>query len=344
MELSQLIRQLGDIHGPSGFEQPIAELAEALLKPYCDSVETDVMGNLLAVRRCGKPGAKKLMLDAHMDEIGLIITGFDKGFLRFDTLGGIDSRMLPAREITILTEPPIRGVIATLPPHILSAEDREKSLDKKTLCIDAGLGEEEAPKLIPLGTPAVYTGSCRFLGERQLCGKAFDDRSCVAILIKVMETLAGKDLPVDLCVSISTQEEVGMRGAKTSAFSFMPDLAVALDVTHGHTPDAKKEETLEMGGGAAVGVGPGLTRSLSSLMIETAKKENIPYQIEVLKGNTGTNSWVIQTTGAGVATALLSLPLKYMHSPVEVIDLRDVQSVHDLLCAFILNVGEVLEA
>ncbi len=342
MELSELIQQLSEIAAPSGFEEPAARVIESLLSPFCDSVHTDVMGNVTAVKKCGKAGAKRLLLDAHMDEVGLIITGQEKGFLRFSFLGGVDRRMLPARRVKLLTDPPRWGVIDTMPPHVLTADEQDKAIEPDKLFIDAGLKEEEAEKLVPPGTPAVFDASCERLGPARLCGKALDDRACAAILIKVMEQLAGRDLSVDVCCLISTQEEVGCRGAQTGAYAARPDLAVAVDVTHGWTPDAKKEETMTMGVGAAIGVGPGMTKKISDLMIKLSQDREIPYQIEVLSGHTGTNSWVIQTLREGVATGLVSLPLRYMHSPAEVIDLRDCEAVVRLLCEFACSAEEVL--
>ena len=308
--------------------------------PYVDELKVDPLGNLIAIRRCGKTGAKTLMLDAHMDEIGFIVTGYDKGFLRFSCLGGIDPRMLPAREIKILTHEPIYGVIDTLPPHVLDAEDMDKTIEAKKLCIDVGMSQEEAQKRIPLGTPAVFAGGCAELGEDILCGKALDDRACISVIIKTMERLKECDLEVDLVCLIAVQEELGLRGAVTGAFSVCPDYAITLDVTHAYTPDAKKTETMKMGDGAAIAVGPNMSRTMTAEIIEIAKKKNIPYQIEVIPGQSGTNAWAIQISREGVATALISIPLKYMHSPVETMDLTDAMSAVDILMAFITGIEE----
>ena len=340
MQLKDLIFDLCDLPAPSGFEDKAFARVSELLAPFVDEVKTDSMGNLMAVKRCGRENAKKLMLDAHMDEIGMIVTDIDKsGFLRFGNLGGIDPRMLPAREVKLLTDPPLRGIIDTMPPHALKAEDMDKSIDPKKLFIDVGLSAERAKELIPLGTPAVFAGAAECFGEHEICSKALDDRACVAIIIKIMEALSQRELGLDVYCLISTQEELGMRGAVTGAYAIAPDYAAALDVTHASTPDSKKGETMDMSKGAAVGVGPNMNRKLTSLLFDIAKAQDIPTQTEVMGGCTGTNGWVIQVSREGVPTVLASLPVKYMHSPVETMDIRDAEAIISLMTEFASKLG-----
>ena len=170
MEIEQYLERLCAVGAPSGFERPAALAAKELLEPLMDEVWLDRLGNLVGVRRCGKPEAKKLLLDAHLDEVGLTVTGAENGFLRFRGIG-VDERMLPNREVTVLTDPPMVGVVACLPPHVLAAEDREKAPKPEELFIDVGLSQEEAERLVPPGTPVVYRSHFLRLGECQLCGK-----------------------------------------------------------------------------------------------------------------------------------------------------------------------------
>lgn len=340
MLLKELIIDLCGLAAPAGFEERAYSRVKELLSPYVDEIRSDAMGNLIAIKKCGKPDAKKLMFDAHMDEIGLIITGIEKGFLRFSKLGGVDPRMLPAREIKVLTDPPIFGVIDTLPPHALSDEDMDKSISLDKLFIDVGLSDEEAKNRIPLGTAAVYASGVDELSDSVICGKALDDRSCVAIIINVMEILSDKDLNADIYCLISTQEELGTRGAITGTYGINPDYAIALDVTFASTPDSKKGEALEMRKGAAIGVGPNMNRAITNTLIAIAEKKNIPYQLEVMGGSSGTDGWVIQVCREGVATGVVSLPIKYMHSPVETMDLTDAETIVNLLTEFTLKIGE----
>lgn len=342
MELTKIISRLCEAPGPAGFEDAAVDCAREMLGGYVDEIKTDVMGSLIAVKRCGRENAKSVMLEAHIDEIGLIITGWNDGYLRFNTIGGIDQRMLPAREIKIMTEPPIYGVIDVMPPHALSKGDMEKALDTDKLYIDIGMSQEEAQAAVPVGTPCVFAGGAMALGEGCLCGKALDDRSCAGIIIKTMEGLSGKELDVDIYCLFSVQEEVGCRGAVTGAFGIAPDYAIAMDVTFGNQPDVPKSKSCEMGKGGAIGVGPHLNRRFTNKIIEIAKEKEIPYQIEVCPGHTGTDASPIQITREGIATALISLPVKYMHSPVETMLVSDGDAMVKLLVEFLENAGEVL--
>lgn len=335
MDLKEKIISLCKARGPSGFEDSVVKLCCEMLSPYVDSIERDGIGNVIAYRRCGKPHAKKLMLTAHMDEIGLIVTGYEQGFLRFAPLGGVDARMLPAREVEIQTPEPIYGVIDTMPVHVLSSEQREKAVPMDQLFIDTCLTPEQVQERIPLGTPVVYSSDAFALGQRQICGKAMDDRACMAILIQVIEEVKEKALPLDICILMAVQEEVGHRGATVGSFHISPDFCIAVDVTHARTPDSKKEGTFLLGKGPALGVGPNLHRGLTRKIRETAQQQEISLQTEVMSGNTGTDAWAIQVSRQGVITGLLSLPLKYMHTPVETMQLSDGEAMVQLLAAFV---------
>ena len=340
MDHQEVLGRLCALAGPSGFEGTVAREAARLLEPLVDRVQVDRMGSVVGLRRCGKESAPKLLLDAHLDEIGFLVTGHEEGFLRIAPLGGVDPRMLPDRELTILTQPPMLGVVACLPPHIQTREDMDKSQPMKEMVVDAGLTQEEAQRLIPIGTPAVYRTGCAPLGEDLLCGKALDDRACFAILLDTLERLAGDELDVDLFVLGSTQEETHSTGAITAAFGVMPDLCVAVDVTHGDSPDAPKDKTFQLGGGPVIGVGPNCTRWMSKRLERKAKELDMDCQIEVMAGHSGTNGWDLQISREGVATAVLSLPLRYMHTPVETASRADMTDCARLLAQFIRDIGK----
>ena len=335
MDMKHVLETLCGCTAPSGFEAPAAQAARALLEPLVDQVSIDRMGNVIGVRRCGREGAKTVLLDAHLDEIGLIVTGAEEGFLRFSTIGGVDPRMLPGREVTILTDPPIPGMVA--PPTPLQ-DDESKAVPIPELVVDAGLTQEQAEKL--LGTPMVYRGACFPLGEDQMCGKAMDDRSCFAALLRCMELLKDKNLDVDVYVMGSTREEVSGVGATVGTWAVQPDCCIAVDVTHGRTPDGPSDKTFVLGGGPAVGVGPNMARWMTQRLLDKAKEREIPFQQEVMSGHTGTNGWEMQISREGVATAVLSLPLKYMHSPIEVLSLTDLEHTAALLAAFVEDLGK----
>lgn len=342
MQLADWMIKLSELNGPSGFEEPVSHVVQEALRQFMDAVSVDTMGNVIGLRRCGRENAKKLLLDAHLDEIGMIVTKADHGFLRFADIGGVDPRMLPAREVFVLAEPPVTGVITCMPPHALASEDMDKAFSRDDLLIDVGMGEEEAKEKIQPGTPVVFRGGAGRLGKDRVCGKALDDRACFAVILRSLELLKDEELGADLYVMGSVQEEVGLRGAKTGAFAIDPDICVAVDVTHALTPDAPKEVTGKLGEGAVVSVGPNMNKKLSDQLVKLCKEKEIKYQVEACAGATGTNGWVMSVSRAGIPTAELALPLRYMHSPVEVVDLRDGEAVAGLLSEFVRRIGEVL--
>jgi len=341
VDFFETLKRLCSVNAPSGFEAPAAQAAKALLEPLMDEVTIDRLGSVIGVKRCGKPGAKRLLLDAHLDEVGLIVTGIEEGFLRFASLGGVDPRMLPAREVTILTRPePIFGVVACLPPHVQTAADHDKSVAMEDLRIDIGMTQAQAEKAVPIGTPISYRVDLQKLQNGQICGKSLDDRSCFAILLRAAELLQGKDLDVDLYVMGSVREETGGMGAIAGTNAVHPDWCVAVDVTFARTPDVSADDApCKLCGGPAIGVGPNMTWALTDRMTAKAKALDIPYQFEVMEGATGTNGWHMQICLEGIPTSVVSLPLKYMHSPIEVVAEEDMEHTARLLAAFAENLG-----
>jgi len=333
LDITDVLVELCGLPGPAGFEEPVAKRVAALLEPYMDETWTDVLGNVLSVRRCGKANARKLLFDAHIDETGLIITGAEEGFLRFASLGGADSRILPATGINILTDPPIYGVIGVMPPHVLKKEDTEKTVKIEDMFIDVGMSQDDAAKLVPQGTPAVLAHGVRRLGTDNLCGKALDDRAGVAAILRAIEMLADATLDVDLYIMASVQEEVGTRGAAPGVYAIAPDFCVVIDVGHAKTPDSKPVETREeLGGGVIISRGPNMNSEFTETIVKLAVEREIKHQINVEPGgNSGTNARTIQISREGVATALLSIPMRYMHSAHEVISLSDLENTAHLL-------------
>jgi len=309
------------------------------MAPFVDRVETDRPGNLFGFHACRRAGARTLMLDAHLDEVGFMVTGYHEGYLRFRALGGIDPRILPGLELKLLTDPPRPVIVACSPPHVQEKEEADTAAPIEDLLLDAGLSDSAARAAVPIGTRAVFAGDVFALGAKQVSGHAFDDRACFAVLLRVLELLRDQPLTADLVVCGSVQEELGSRGAKTAAFAVEPDACIVVDVTHAATPDAPKHKTFALGGGPCIGVGPGCHRLLSSNLIGTAKTHGIPYQVEVMEGHTGTNAWPVQISRRGVATAMVSLPLKYMHTPVETLHLDDMENSAQLLARYVLGLG-----
>ena len=341
LTVQEYAKILCDQFGPSGFETAAAEKAKELLAPLVDEVRIDRLGNLIGLRRCGKENARKIVLDAHMDEIGFVVTGIEDGFLRFTTLGGVDPRMLPNRELTVMTDPPIFGVCVCLPPHVQSEADFDNSTPIDELFVDIGMSQEQAEKLVKIGTPMVYNTKGFELMNGRFCAKALDDRGCFATLLRAAEMLKDKPLEVDLYIVGSVCEEVGSyRGATTAVYDINPDVGIAVDVTHAKTPDSGSDVRFKPGGGAAIAVGTIATRWVSNKLVTLAKEREIPYEIEVTSGPRGTNAFAVQISREGVACCLVSLPIKYMHTPVEVMDSQDGEAVAKLLAAFVETLGE----
>jgi endoglucanase len=340
MEYFEYVKQLCLSPGPSGFETPAVKTAAALLEPLVDQMRTDRLGSVIGVRKCGKPGAKKVLLDAHLDEVGFIVTGHKDGFLQFRTLGGVDPRILPDRELTVLSDPPMLGVVAVKPPHIMEPDEADKAVPLEELYLDVGLDQASAQKLAPIGTPMVYREDVFRLQGDRIAGKSLDDRSCFAILLRTLELLQGEDLDVDVAVLGSCFEETSGDGALVATFAEHPDCAIAVDVTFASTQDGPKETGLELGGGPAVGIGPNCARWMVDLLRRVSKEEEIPFNAEVMAGNTGTNGWDMQVVREGIPVAIVSLPLRYMHTPLEVISQEDAEQCARLLAGFLRRAGK----
>lgn len=334
MEIYEVLKELCELPGPAGFEEQVTAHVKTLLDPYMDETWIDVLGNVIGVRRCGKENARKLLFDAHIDEIGFIVTGVEEGFLRFSGLGGFDARVIPASGVQIQTEPPIYGVISVLPPHILKPEDTEKNFKIEDLLIDIGQTQDEAVKLVTPGTHGVAAYGVRRIGEGLVCGKAMDDRAGFVAILRALELLKDTKLDVDLYVLASVQEEVGVRGATTGSYAIEPDYCIVVEGDHAKTPDSKQSEaSMVIGDGVVIARGPNMNPALTEMIIGLAKDNDIKYQINVYPRMSGTNARAIQISREGVATALLGLPLKYMHSVNELISLEDLEKTAQLLSA-----------
>ena len=339
MDMKQTLFELSSSCGLSGEESCTAERAKQILSPFVDTVNQDTMGNLIGQRKAKTNGAKTIVLDAHLDEVGLIVTGHEAGFLKFTAIG-VDPRILPGLEVKILSQPPRFGVVTCPPPHLAKDRDEEKAFEMDQMRIDCGLPTEDAIRLIPVGTRVAYGTKPFLLGEKSVCGKSLDDRACFVILCRVMELLRDEELPVNIYVVGSVQEEYTGLGAATAGYRLVPDEAIIVDVSFADTPDSPSEDTSPLGSGPMIGVGPVLNRRMSSRMKVLAEANKIPYTVEVLPSWTGTNADDLQMSRQGVAVSCISLPLRYMHTPLESVDLDDMEHCAQLIAAYIRSRGE----
>ncbi|GBF35869.1 M42 family metallopeptidase [Methanofervidicoccus abyssi] len=347
MEVLEYLKELSLADGISGREDSIRSIMERELKKYCEEVFTDRLGNLIG--RMGDKGLK-LMLAAHMDEIGLMVKYIDeKGFLKFIKVGGINDQMLLNQKVVVHTRNGKRiiGVLGSKPPHKMKEEERNKMIKYEDMFIDIGAKDrEDAKKMgVDIGDWITFKSEFDILGNNRVTCKAFDNRIGCAILLEVAKRLKEEDIKCQVYFVGTVQEEVGLKGAKTSAFRINPDVAIALDVTIcGDHPGINIEEApVELGKGPVVcivdGAGRGLIahRDVLKMIEDVSKKYNIPVQYEVGDGGT-TDGTAIYLTREGIPTGVISVPARYIHTPVEVIDLSDLENAVNLI---VKCVGEV---
>ncbi len=352
----EIIKNLTEIQSCSGNESKIREYIKNLVSRYCTRIETDVLGNLFCVvEGTAKPQDKKIkiLLDAHMDEIGFMVRFIDKnGFIRFSQVGGQNPRILPGAKVTVHSSSgeDILGVIGETPIHLLKAEERKKAANLEDLFIDIGLENDKlVKKIISVGDYITLKEECSVLkGNKRICSKAFDDRAGCFVLIKlIMELSSLKDkLDKDIIFQFASQEEIGVRGATVGAFKNFPDYAIVVEVTHAiDFPGINKDKFNEcnLGSGVSISVGPNLYPKLTKDLIETAKRENIPFVLEPEPRPTPTDARAIQMTKTGVPCAAISTPLRYMHTNIEIIEYQDLLHTIHLLKSFLLKGNNPLE-
>ena len=339
-----LLKELAELPGIAGHEEAIRARLIALLTPLTDEVRTDSLGNVIALKRGTGGAGQRLMLAAHMDEIGLVVTKLDRGFLRFTNIGGINGRVLPSQEVTVHGKRDLPGIVASRPPHVLPAASRKENIPSNELFVDVGLLPAELAEAVSVGDVISIRRETIQLGKDKATGKAFDNRACLAAMILALHHLQKTIHTWDIYAVATVQEEIGLRGATTSTFGVAPDVGIALDVTFAVQPGASSDETLAWDKGAAIGLGPNIHPKIHEALVETAKANEIPYVVEVLPGSSGTDAWAMQVTQAGIATGLLSIPVRNMHTPGETLVLADIERTARLLAAFAAGLdGETLD-
>lgn len=334
----ELLKQLCEAHGVPGREEAVRTLVVSELEKLCDEVRTDALGNVIALKR-GSGRGPKVMLAAHMDEIGFFVSHIDEksGFLRVDPVGGFDPRVLLAQRVVVHAESgDLVGIIGSKPPHILPEEERKKPLELKDLFIDLGLPAEEVKRRVTIGDFVTLHQDFTEVGDLVSC-KALDDRVGLYVMIEAVKR--AKKHVCDIYAVATTQEEVGVRGARVSSFNVAPDIGVALDVTvASDLPGVgEHEHVTKLGAGVAIKIKDSLSISNPKLvrkMREIAEQKKIKYQLEILPRG-GTDAGAIQMTREGVAAITISIPTRYVHSVVEAAHKGDIQAAIDLVAAFL---------
>ena len=314
---------------------------------YFDECRTLPGGSILFIRRCGKPGAKKIMIDTHIDEIGMMVTEIlDGGFLRVTSVGGLDSRILQSSEVCVwgteedgVTGRMIFGVVCSTPPHLQKPGEADKLKKVEELLIDTGYSKQTLEKFVRVGTPVGFMPRYTDLLNGQISGKGFDDKACCACAVAAVSSVPRSELLCDVYLNFAAFEEDSgeMPGALTAAEYINPDCAFVADVNLGRTPDTPKSDTVAIGAGASLTLSPFTDRALTRALAAEADAAGVKYQYSVVSRSAGTDADVINTACGGIPVVDAGLPLKSMHTAAEVISLDDAESLAGLIRLFITS-------
>lgn len=335
-----MLEELTQATGVVADEGSAWEVAAKLAQPY-GTVRRDALGNVLVTVREPKEGQPHILLDAHLDEIGMAVSEIDdEGFLHVIPNGGVDKRLLLAQEVTVHGTKPLYGIVVALAPHLMTEEDKKAVPEFDKITIDLGMSKEEVEKYVMLGDKITVNGKFTRLLNNRAASKAMDDRAGIVSLLEAAQLLQGEDLSCGVTLLFSTQEEIGGYGAQVATFGVEPTHAIAVDVSFARTPDTPKNKTFPLGCGTLITASPAMSKRVFEDLKTAAKEENIPYMVEVTGANTGTNANSIFDVKTGVLTGVLGIPLRYMHTPVEVIDPHDIECTAKLLAAYIRRLGK----
>lgn len=338
MGLKKILSELSNLHCVSGNEVFITEKFIDFLEKRYDAKCDVLHGNVIINFGNRQQDRKHVLIDAHIDEIGFVCSYIDdEGFIVPANVGGMDYRILPAQNVIVHGKKDIPGVIASVPPHL--SDGNEVISSASELLIDTGYTKEQLMKIVSPGdTVSFATESYELLGGR-MCGKSLDDRAGVAVIIKMLDILKNySDISCSYTVLFSASEEVGQRGAVTACYEINPDIAIAVDMGFAVSPGEDPKKCGEMGKGPMIGVSPSLSREITDMLIHVANMRGIVYQKEIMSGLTGTNADKFSVSRCGVKTCTCSVPLRYMHTANEVVDIKDIESTAELLAEFIREV------
>lgn len=363
MDLATHLADLVRASSITGRERPLANLLLDQWEPLVDEAKLDRLGSYIGLKRGqgsaaelrslpypgpemqpGRPGSRapgplRVLVAAHIDSIGGMVTAIEPGgFLRFTTVGGVDRRLLMAQEVEVHGKRLVPGLVGSKPPHMTTAEERNKLVPVEQLYIDTGLTEAEVRELIPLGAPVLPRYEFRQLQNNRFSSRYMDNRASVAAVRVALEELQQLKHAADLYAVGTVGEEFGgMPGAVTTTFAIKPDIAIAIDVTFAKHPGSE-EDSFPLGEGPTIGLGPNCTPKLAKLLRQIAADLGINYALEVMPGPSGTDAWGMQVVRGGVATGIISIPLRYMHTPVETVDLADIKAAGRLLAHLVARV------
>lgn len=340
-DVKDFLKQLISAPGLSGHEAPVRELIEQAWRPLADEIETSRLGSLHALRRGSLPEPRpSLLLATHMDAIGLMVSGIVDGFLRLDQIGGVDPRVLPGQFVTVHGRQELPGVIVSPPPHLLPEGEGDKAVKLEHLLVDTGLLPGEVPSKVRVGDLVSFAQEPFEMGEDNLAGHSMDNRASVAALTACLQSLQNRRPLWDIWAVATSQEEETLGGAATSAFQIRPTLAVAIDVTFGAGPGSPAHKTFPVGKCLTLGWGPNIHPKFYTAFKDLAERLEIPTRIEIMPRSSGTDAIALQVAAEGIPTMVVSIPLKYMHTPVEVVSMKDIQRAGRLLAEVCMLLDE----
>ena len=332
------LRRILETPSPSGYEQPVQEIVRGYVAGFADSVTTDLHGNVIAA--CNPEAKLRVMYAGHCDQIGFVVQYIDdQGFLYVQTVGGWDPIVLIGQKLTVWTRSgPVFGVIARKPIHLLTDEERKAVPKLRDLWLDIGARDKaEAAELVRVGDPVTVQLGFTQMRNRLASSPAMDNKTGLWIAVEALRRASSKKLDCALFAVSTVQEEIGLRGASTSTFTVDPHVGIAIDVTHATdcpTIEKKQEGEVALGKGPVIYRGPNMNPVVVERMQQAAEAGEMPYQMAAMGRATPTDANTMQTSRGGVATGLLSVPNRYMHSPVEMVSLDDIDHAADLLAGF----------
>lgn len=342
MDIKQFLSEITTIEGLPGREQAVAERIAQVFTPLADDVRIDQMGNVIA--RYGQ-GGPRIQVAAHMDEIGLVVSQIEEdGSLRMERSGGVDPRILPASEVHVHTKGgKLVGIVGAKPPHLLTPAEQKKALLLKDMYVDLGMSAEHVKQKVRIGDMITLVGEATELMDGHMASKTMDDRAGVAVMLCALEQLRKMRAKAETHFVSTVQEEIGSRGAKTSAHALDCDIAIAIDVTHGEGPGTGKWEAYPLNK-IPIGKGPSLHPVLHERIMQIGKKHHMDCVAEISNGTTYTDADPMHMARAGVPCVLISVPLRYMHTTVETLNLNTIEEAGRLIALFIDDITSDWEA
>jgi len=343
-ENNAFLKKLISSPGLSGHEEPVRKLIEEKWKPITDNLHASKLGSLhgLSTGNAKEP-RPSILLAAHMDAIGLMVTGIQDGFLRITEIGGIDPRVLPGQCVAVHASggtngyEELPGVIIQPPPFLLPPDESSGTIPLKHLLVDTGLLPNQVARKIRIGDIISFAQEPIEMGKKIVAGHSMDNRVSVVALTYCLDEIKDRAHAWDIWAVATVQEEATMGGGSTSAYELQPALAIAVDVTFAKGPGDPEHETFTLGKGITLGWGPNIHPGLHRAVKKTADQLEIPYELEVMPSHSGTDAYALQVARSGIPTMVISIPLRYMHTPVEIVSMKDVKRAGRLLAEFVTS-------